>query len=535
MATLENFDPRTLALDFSGINQAINQRQKLALLQQAQDTNIDVAQREIALKELQRLDDLEAQQGIQNVLQQQLGGGTPPLTAPQGIVAGEGITPGGSIGVEPSRVKPATQSVLDTERKLAVGLLGIKGGREAFAQLSNIFKSGREDEMLAAKKDIEDTQRFALKLDRAKTRKARNKLLEDEQSRRIIDTGNIDQELLRMRNMSDDELQGEIISDLAVGESLTKLVDNRLAPPEVAPDFTLSAGQVRFGPGGKEIASVAATPPKPEQETTLIRNLRSIGIDPLSDEGKKIVRESLTKSGTQININEGLAGFKVPKSFMFDKDETGKITGIKPIPGSKADRLGAGDAAKVQMLRTAQKAAKGIRELIFDKFDKKGVGIELNRTNLFNAGFNSPFSDGRKLRNKMEFGIQGITRGETGAAMPPAEVDNTRIRFMPNIFDTAEIARLKLEMFDDFLSGTLQLIDPSGRFNEDRFGNPVKPTFDKSGNAVELGQLNESKFDAELQRRISGTAQGTATENPETIATEKPFSEMTIDELLAVK
>ncbi len=258
----------------------------------------------------------------------------------------------------------------------------------------------------------------------------------------------------------------------------------------------------------RDIAAIV----KPATKTSLEKNLDAAGItDPA--ERKKIIVESITKPGTQININEGLSGFKVPKSFMFDKDETGKIIGIKPIPGSKADRLGAGDAAKVQMIRTAQKAAKGIRELIFDKFDKKGAGIELNSTNLFNAAFNTPFTDGRKLRIKMEFGIQGITRAETGAAMPPAEVDNTRIRFMPSMFDTAEIGRLKLEMFDDFLSGTLQLIDPSGRFNEDRFGNPVKPTFDKSGNAVELGELNEAKFDAELQRRLSGTAQTGETGN----------------------
>jgi len=273
---------------------------------------------------------------------------------------------------------------------------------------------------------------------------------------------------------------------------------------ETFTDVLDTAGNI-IGQKSSLTGRIVADPrtPKPATKTSLEKNLDAAGItDP--EERKKIIVESITKPGTQININEGLKGIKLPKDFMFDKDETGKTIGIKPIPGGKADRLGAGDAAKVQMLRTAQKAAKGIRELIFKKFDKKGAGTELNSTNLFNAQFNTPFTDGRKLRNKMEFGIQGITRGETGAAMPPAEVDNTRTRFTPNIFDTPEIARLKLEMFDDFLSGTLQLIDPSGRFNEDRFGNTVKPTFDKSGNAIELGELNEAKFDEELQRRISG-------------------------------
>jgi len=218
--------------------------------------NQGIQDRLLALKEQAAQQVITDRQSIQDVLQQQLGGGVPGLTEPQGIVAGEGIvpgdlsiTPGGSIGVQPSQVKPFTQSVADTERKLAVGLLGIKGGKEAFAQLSNVFKTGREDEILAIKKDIEDTQSFALKLDRATTRKARNKLLEEEQSKQIIDTGQIDPELLRMRNMNDDELQGEIISDLAIGDSLTKLVDNRLIPPEVKAQTDIGKAQQDLNAG----------------------------------------------------------------------------------------------------------------------------------------------------------------------------------------------------------------------------------------------------------------------------------------------
>jgi len=125
--------------------------------------------------------------------------------------------------------------------------------------------------------------------------------------------------------------------------------------------------------------------------------------------------------------------------------------------------LSSENAAKTAMLQTAKKAFKGARDLIFDKDGS------LNRTNLFNAGFNTPFTDGRKLRNRMEFGIQAITRLETGAAMPPEEVENTRQRFMPTLGDTVDIANLKLKMFEEFLNGTLKLIDPSGRFNAERF------------------------------------------------------------------
>lgn len=206
--------------------------------------------------------------------------------------------------------------------------------------------------------------------------------------------------------------------------------------------------------------------PKPATKTSLIQNLEAIGIDPLSAEGKDIVKKSLTKPGVKINLNEGL-DFKIPPGFiLLDKSDPAK--GITPIPGGPKDNLTSENAAKTQMLQTAQKAFKGTRSLIFDK---KGG---LDRINLFNAQFNTPFTDGRKLRNKMEFGIQAITRLETGAAMPENEVENTRTRFMPTIGDTVEIANTKLQMFEDFLGGTLKLIDPSGRFNAERFDSEFK-------------------------------------------------------------
>lgn len=424
---------------------------------------------------------------IQDQLSQQLNLAQAPQLQDPTSAGGGLIDP--SLAVSPVQQPEAPIRLTDAMRReqdaLSAELLGIKGGAAIFTQFKDVLARGDKRELALAKEDIEDEQRLALSLKRADTREKKNKLVRDEMNKELLENGQIPPKLLQMINMDDREFEANNFQMLAQGEVLQKMVENVLIPPVV----------------------------KPEARTTLAKNLELAGIDPLSPEGKKIIKESIVKPGVKIDINEGLSGFKVPKGFMFDKDETGKITGVKPIPGSKADRLGAGDAAKVQMIRTAQKAATGIKELIFDKFDKKGAGIELNSTNLFNAEFNTPFTDGRKLRIKMEFGIQGITRSETGAAMPPAEVDNTRIRFMPSIFDTAEIARLKVEMFDDFLSGTLQLIDPSGRFNEDRFGNPVKPTFDKSGNAIELGELNESKFDAELQRRISGTAQTGETGN----------------------
>lgn len=167
--------------------------------------------------------------------------------------------------------------------------------------------------------------------------------------------------------------------------------------------------------------------------------------------------------------------FKMPSGFQL-LDPNDQTKGITPIPGGPRDNFKGETAAKVQMMRTARKAAEGINAFIFDE---EG---ELDRINLFNAQFNTPFSEGRELRTKMEFGIQAITRLETGAAMPPEEVENTRLRFMPTVGDTKEIAELKIEMFNDFLSGVLKLIDPSGRLGKPRF--------------------NAEAFDAEFKRRL---------------------------------
>jgi hypothetical protein len=227
------------------------------------------------------------------------------------------------------------------------------------------------------------------------------------------------------------------------------------------PGFTLSPGQRRFGPSGEQIASVEEAPQTPEQRTSLAKNLELAGIDPRSPEGIKIITESITKPGVKIDLNKGV-DFKIPNGFMLDK-KNGKILGIKPIPGGPKDTLTGENAAKAQMLRTAQKAAKGINKFVFDE---DGT---LNRTNLFNASFGTPGTAGRELRNKMEFGIQGITRSETGAAMPESEVDNTRERFMPSVFDSVATAKLKLQMFNEFIGGTLKLLDPTGRFASDRF------------------------------------------------------------------
>lgn len=203
-----------------------------------------------------------------------------------------------------------------------------------------------------------------------------------------------------------------------------------------------------------------------KQKTSLIKSVEAIGIDVTTPEGKKIVLTALNKPRIVIKENEGL--FKLPLGFML-ADPNDPTKGVVPIPGGPKDNLTGETAGKAQMLLTAKKAAKGLPNFVF-VLDKNGKPTdEIDRTNLINAQFNTPGTRGREMRSKMEFGIQAITRIETGAAMPQEELQNTRTRFMPTVFDSPQIVKLKLEMFNDFIGGTLKLLDPTGRFNAERF------------------------------------------------------------------
>jgi hypothetical protein len=57
--------------------------------------------------------------------------------------------------------------------------------------------------------------------------------------------------------------------------------------------------------------------------------------------------------------------------------------------------------------------------------------------------------------------------------MPAEEVENTRIRFMPKILDSDKMIATKLRLFRAFINGTLKMIDPTGRFDSDKFNAQV--------------------------------------------------------------
>lgn len=169
----------------------------------------------------------------------------------------------------------------------------------------------------------------------------------------------------------------------------------------------------------------------------------------------------------QVNTGTAEPPYKVEQGFML-KDPDDYTKGVTPIPGGSKDKLTPEQAGKTQMMRTAKKQYDKAFSLVF------GKDGEPDWMNITNAWANTPKTKGRELATAMEYGIQAITRMETGAAMPADEVRNTRKRFQPTPGDTNEAVKIKMEMFNDFINGTLKLIDPSGRFDEERFQSELE-------------------------------------------------------------
>ncbi len=140
-------------------------------------------------------------------------------------------------------------------------------------------------------------------------------------------------------------------------------------------------------------------------------------------------------------------------------------------------------AGKLTMLQTARDRIPVIEKYLFNEDGS------FNDLNVFNMQMSTPWTTGRQIGAMFEVGIQGITRVETGAAMPPGEVENTRKRFQPQIFDDEMTKRVKWEMYQDFLNNNIQAIKPA--FDSNKGVYKIKPE-----------KLN-AELDAELQRRLA--------------------------------
>ena len=218
--------------------------------------------------------------------------------------------------------------------------------------------------------------------------------------------------------------------DAAIGQQL------QLAQADQPFDPLGQAGQEVLGRAAALRQEISDIDLSPQGLQGVMASPASIGVDGIDPRVRKKLLDSQAGKG------------RIP----VDPEDLNK--GFKDLPGTQAKTPEA--AAKIQMLRTGLEAADDVERLIFNEDGS------VNRQNLTSADVpligSIPFTEGRELRTKMEFGIQAITRAETGAAMPESEVENTRVRFMPRVGDSDSVVNLKLKMFRQFLNGSLDLI-----------------------------------------------------------------------------
>ena len=107
------------------------------------------------------------------------------------------------------------------------------------------------------------------------------------------------------------------------------------------------------------------------------------------------------------------------------------------------------------------------------------------------APMNFQYGRSRSLTIRMQPAIQAITRIETGAAMPASEVRNTMIRFMPDARDSDQDVAIKLMMMEDFINGSLRLLDKSEM--------QIVGEGDKA--VAEGVKIDDAKFEREINRR----------------------------------
>ena len=133
------------------------------------------------------------------------------------------------------------------------------------------------------------------------------------------------------------------------------------------------------------------------------------------------------------------------------------------------------NAGKLAMMDAAAAAIPGLEKILFGGDPMKG---EINRGALFGkaaAQLTIPLTDiplipgyaieyydktkgGTSLAQGYEMGIQGITRTETGAAMPDTELGNTRKRFEPGAGDSDFQIRQKHMAYKLFINNAREYL-----------------------------------------------------------------------------
>jgi hypothetical protein len=139
--------------------------------------------------------------------------------------------------------------------------------------------------------------------------------------------------------------------------------------------------------------------------------------------------------------------------------------------------VGADQAGRLAMLNTATAAFPiidafvlqdngQVNERVLDAAFYYGLdptpGKLLGSRGLQMAGYKpQEIEQGKSVAQAFELGFQGITRTETGAAMPQEEIQNTKARFQPLPTDTPPVKRQRYLAYKYFIENATNLMNPA--------------------------------------------------------------------------
>ncbi len=269
--------------------------------------------------------------------------------------------------------------------------------------------------------------------------------------------------------------------------------------PELAPVLAAYPGQA-----GSLMASIYG----PAKPTSLEQQLAAAGFTPGTPAYQAKMLELLQKpTGSNVTVNTGkpTPPYKIPSDYML-ADPDDYMKGVVPIPKGPADKRSGETAGKEAMIDTAQHFMSSIDSILFDP----DGGINRSALAEKAAGKVLPGAmvpEGSKLANSYEIGIQAITRLETGAAMPPQEVENTRKRFEPSVMDSDDVIRQKYLAYRLFLQNAKRYLDPNAAQNNNWAVNVDLAFADAQQQMQGGGQTRSSQASSQgagIERTING-------------------------------
>ena len=191
---------------------------------------------------------------------------------------------------------------------------------------------------------------------------------------------------------------------------------------------------------------------------------------------QEYVKKLAARSGVTVNVGKQDEPITVADLKNLQMPDGSNVPyGTTPTQAKKMGVQSPEEAGKKAMLDTAVSQFENLDNLIFTPDGK------VNRNIIQDAFFISidptPGKSVSKwiLKNPaaaevaqgLEYGMQAITRTETGAAMASEEISNTKARFMPGPTDSDAMVKMKWEAYKYFLTNASEMIDPKVRKGND--------------------------------------------------------------------